>query len=712
MAFGMKISIQQCLHGYAHGHQILASSTDLAPGARRTLLFQSDLSGAKTNSGFETYLTSYPLNDSIFFVLAKTWYASEMPRPGCVWTHSLLIELADLGKIPELKSLLKLFRRPELNNYRFYDQNLEIESEELLSDLNEIRSNEYNAIAKTVYGFPDKCIIIDANSSETYESAIVELWSDQWPRLRRNFTFCTGALSLKSVGNNLFDLQVIPSKNRASIIRDNQEIAFVNFKETAIPSWLNTVIKSPKNLLRQFLWSFGADMQGERRNYLKLIELFTVLNEQKTDINTFSSILKNLLPRPENGKAFKNSIFGGKRNSGQFSEKDILTFLLTERNIDYLNITEYNLNERLLTQYENHNIELSEFIDLAYGTPEKRISDEIINHITLSQEDVATVFQENNFLISKLLPYKPELAYAEALWKCNYDTQKTVLNVLKRLYPDEFPLKILYNVLNSNSNIIFEADRLYGHKIVLDSLAWYNQRLNELLPAWRERIFYYHFKIFFDWLKSNFQDLHPKLLIDIFQKSDQNWVMKLPLSHHEWIDSYAGLRKAQHVNLPYISSLFLSKGLRNDIYGSDWIVTMTFADVYIFAENSELYSNWNMIPKDYDDYEENESFNPFDFFFKIWGSGISKKNKDIESWDYCEILIRTVSSKYYKNNWSPQSYLNTFNREDTFNKSLIYMMGKKKGAEFIIKVRNNLLKSKKINGEGFQVALLNNIKID
>ena len=42
--------------------------------------------------GFESYLTAYPLPRSSLVAFARTWTAPEMPRPGCVWTHTLLIE--------------------------------------------------------------------------------------------------------------------------------------------------------------------------------------------------------------------------------------------------------------------------------------------------------------------------------------------------------------------------------------------------------------------------------------------------------------------------------------------------------------------------------------------------------------------------------------------------------------------------------------------
>ena len=37
--------------------------------------------------GFDQYVTGYPLDSINAYALAMTWYAPEMPRPGCVWTR-------------------------------------------------------------------------------------------------------------------------------------------------------------------------------------------------------------------------------------------------------------------------------------------------------------------------------------------------------------------------------------------------------------------------------------------------------------------------------------------------------------------------------------------------------------------------------------------------------------------------------------------------
>src|SRR5579863_3201098 len=105
-------TIQQFLHGYSEGHRLLQGSLKLPNDLARLMLRMSDLSGSNVVSGFEQYITGYPLDSVSAYALAMTWYAPEMPRPGCVWTHTLAIPTPMLATISSLISLTNLFKRP------------------------------------------------------------------------------------------------------------------------------------------------------------------------------------------------------------------------------------------------------------------------------------------------------------------------------------------------------------------------------------------------------------------------------------------------------------------------------------------------------------------------------------------------------------------------------------------------------------------------
>ncbi|MGH8667450.1 MAG: hypothetical protein ACREUX_24610, partial [Burkholderiales bacterium] len=70
-------------------------SLRLKPRDAKTVLVLSDIASSGLRIASDGYLTGYPLPDSGYYALARTWSATEIKRPGAVWTHTLLIEFAD-----------------------------------------------------------------------------------------------------------------------------------------------------------------------------------------------------------------------------------------------------------------------------------------------------------------------------------------------------------------------------------------------------------------------------------------------------------------------------------------------------------------------------------------------------------------------------------------------------------------------------------------
>ena len=89
--------IHQALHGYNQGHTLLASSLTLPSIDDDLLKVMSDWTEYSGDAnGDSSYIMGYPLPDGKYYAIAKSWYANEMPRPGCVWTHTFLVDLENL----------------------------------------------------------------------------------------------------------------------------------------------------------------------------------------------------------------------------------------------------------------------------------------------------------------------------------------------------------------------------------------------------------------------------------------------------------------------------------------------------------------------------------------------------------------------------------------------------------------------------------------
>jgi len=328
----MSIEINQTLHGYQNGHQLLASSTELSLVEKKLLLFQSDLSGSNIDEGFDNYLTGYPISEVGLYAFAKTWYAKEMKRPGCVWTHTLLIKFSDLGKIPDFNLLEYLFHRPTLNDYNIFSNKFDISAEKLIAEASteDIKLNEpVKGMLEALYIETDKAAIVPAKNSEEYKKDVLDIWSDQWPRLRRSFTFCTGALSIRMLEDKNYDFQIVPQKNLSTIERKAKNIFISHHSSEQVDDLIKILYKFSKNERRKFLWTYGADIEGERKNYLPLLKVFETINKSNVDLKEIAEQIEGFFPEKTQARLLKNKLFGKESILLQtFSEVQLMQFLL------------------------------------------------------------------------------------------------------------------------------------------------------------------------------------------------------------------------------------------------------------------------------------------------------------------------------------------------------------------------------------------------
>lgn len=309
------ITVQQTLHGYADGHQLLASSIDLDRAGSSKLLVMSDLSGPSFRDGYDTYLTGYSLGDG-FYAIARTWMAPELPRPGCVWTQTLLIKDEDIARVRTFGSLLGLFRRPDSDEFFAYSQ--PIVWFPSLDTSHVENSSQARAILKGLYA-TDRLVTVPSKESQSCEATLLAVLDQQWPRLRRSFRFCSGALSLKETN---FDIVVSPTEVAYSL----GENAFVAMQATDEPeAWIKVALDDlclgePTSEFRQFLWAFGPDFRDGRAAFRHLAEIFFLLKEEggAALARKLLSLVAGEFPSAKDGKRIKAAIFGG---DGQFLSK-------------------------------------------------------------------------------------------------------------------------------------------------------------------------------------------------------------------------------------------------------------------------------------------------------------------------------------------------------------------------------------------------------
>jgi hypothetical protein len=286
MAHGVKdksrVRLNQTLHGYSDGHRQLASSIALKPKDVKTMLVLSDISGPGARINEEGYLTGYPLPESGMYALARTWLAPEMSRPGCVWTHTLLIDYADLATFESYDSLLKLFRRPIDSRVSDYNEPITIPKNGFDKSFDIFALAWAQNVIGSLYGAPKSKVVALRSSEFNVDEVVLAIWLQQWPRLRRAFRFCTFASSDRSVDGNVFDLQVLPSNDRTVRARFSNSIDADNYLKSDV-DWVDIAVNDlfgPDNLgLRTFLRFIGGDIATGRAAFRPLCE-FSLLTER------------------------------------------------------------------------------------------------------------------------------------------------------------------------------------------------------------------------------------------------------------------------------------------------------------------------------------------------------------------------------------------------------------------------------------------------
>jgi hypothetical protein len=238
------LTVHQAIHGYRDGHRLLSSSTSLSADDARVMLVLSDMSGPSMQPGFDEYLTGYPLPGSDFFVFAKTWYAPEMQRPGCVWTHSLLIPRVQISHMATV-CLLDKFKRPQLEGVE------QAAAMPIAFDGDSVGSSRIGfsdrAVAATLVGSvlgQPRPVIVVVDTAAQIEAVILRLWEELWPAERARFSFCTGALMPRSNAGTLLDIQAVPRAIPSAQFRKSAGAAFVlDIRTPSKPeAWIDLVI--------------------------------------------------------------------------------------------------------------------------------------------------------------------------------------------------------------------------------------------------------------------------------------------------------------------------------------------------------------------------------------------------------------------------------------------------------------------------------------
>jgi GTPase-associated protein 1, N-terminal domain type 1 len=299
--------IHQALFGYADGHRLIETSTRLSSRDLYDLSAVSDLASGVQLQPDESYLTGAALQDSRDFALIRTWPAPEMPRPGCVWSHVLILTPEILASQRDLGALNVLFAHPRSRNKGgHYTGVLDLSAGNSKSDA---PPNLVAFVLSSYYsGRPFSGSL---PFGPALDSAVLAVWSQQWPRLRASFSFRTArTIASSNRSSARFDFQ--PGAHSDAL----REPAVVGSADGIDVDWIEAAVAdaiSPEvTPLRRFLWRYGKDARPPRQRFQNLVKIHLATRTLAPDNLplTWAESIASLFPEAENAATLKRDMLG------------------------------------------------------------------------------------------------------------------------------------------------------------------------------------------------------------------------------------------------------------------------------------------------------------------------------------------------------------------------------------------------------------------
>jgi len=690
-----KLKIHQALYGYSNGHNLITSSVEVKGENKRTLLILTDMSGATMLPGFEMYLSGFPLPEGDAFAFSKTWYAEEMERPGCVWTHVLFIPRKIFFTYKNIAVFKKYFKRPNRNELESYSNPVEVIIETDDYDI-DLQSRITSSVITSLYSTENLSVFLPSEKSSVSDSLILKIWENQWPSLKSVFSFCTGALSNREINKKSFDLQVIPHSAKRTIEREVKKGIFVKVNElnheqenAERQDYLEKALNDDCDGFGQFLFDIKTDIEGDRRLLLFLFKCYENKKSFKGNSNIVNliSLVSSRFPLSNEVPKFKKALLGSEKDRndllGNLSEAELLSSIASANTGNAFDWSELKIIERVSNLWRN-NIEMSKkLIDTLVSREPDEFSKVVIGQFVklIDVDALLNISGNNPKILYAFIQASPELINNQILWHSNklQQTKRELVNSLfnQNKITATFSRQLLTVLLQSNSQAVLEDlchrmggdfagvlfDCLTDNQIILTEEMAYS--LKYILQGQSSRIV--------EWFndnpekRSNVFYLIPKIL-----RPDDLAVRKMKFEF--WLEmANDDTRKNKFSLLSFVLAL----GFLNYYPASYELVKVSFQKVH------DAFSHANEIRA----YEDNWMILEDRVPFLGW-----------DNWDKCERLRMALIASFVDNHWPIDVFLLTIQSEETLELVLKTCKRVKSGKIIFDLIKNS--GSKKVKGKG------------
>ena len=635
--------VDQLLHGYAGGHRLLDGSTEIDDGISRQILRLSDLSGPNVSRGFEEYITGYPLPSIDSYALAKTWYATEMPRPGCVWTHTLIVPAMTLAAIAHLELLSHLFRRPGSKwSSNQYSHPLRISENKMLHPTYHFDHVHMSAVLASHYAADTLPVLLPARTSEEYESLIFALWSQKWPSLRLSFTFCTGALSARFVNRTPLDIQCVPISSSRQAFLDVLEVTsvaplVVEREGLTVLPWVEAAAVDARigdeGSLRSFLWRV-SDESIERADFASLVDIHQMI-ERSFNLTELVDYVGSHFPSRNAGGRLKALLFGVQKDRAFLRDRkdsDILLVLATTSRHSGFDGQTLAIQERGARLWSHHQQIGTEVLTELFRSNLNPLGEELLAGMVAGMEpDLAQTFVERHpQFLPALFEGNARLACSRELWRAGRSRRRELLEAVFAHRELEVPIIncIVAAILESGcDSIISLVVARWGATAVGCVLDWMNIHDGALSDPCREAL-RTNVPFVLIWLGNAHLESF-RMLLSVLRVLDWQVANIAQLNSTIWLESFRKLQSegTEH-EIAYAASFLLALALNDSPPTPLELATESFQVVHEAARTEQLADEaWFVI----------EPFIPT----LSWG----------KNWDKCERLRRGLIRAFVRFHW-------------------------------------------------------------
>jgi len=327
------MKVQQLLHGYNQGHNLLAGSIVIASSVDMDrMMALSDWSEFENPIDADSsYITAYPLPDSSYYAVAKTWYASEMKRPGCIWTHTLLLDINDLENGFDIRMLMSMFIRPSVDEYDDYCREIIVDNSKIESPLFDEAPNIpcIGLLYQQLIENKEPLIFRIERSSYFYQVLCLVLMRHIPAQILKDLSFCTGSAKIRSINGKPMNLQFLSTNingSRSLILKE--DLSEDNH-------WLSPIITSiqhEKNEIPTLLQLYSSDIENNLLKFKSLMKIFLLIDETQNSTEPKTEQLRNIISFLAAGFPLINE---GLKLKKRFLQKDMTQLFCNESTFIY-----------------------------------------------------------------------------------------------------------------------------------------------------------------------------------------------------------------------------------------------------------------------------------------------------------------------------------------------------------------------------------------